>query len=38
VQKIVFADGYDDDNIAVTIPAKTLDPIGTVVVLEIKCQ
>ena len=38
VQKIVFADGYDDDNIVVTIPAKALDPIGTVVVLEIKCQ
>jgi len=38
VQKIVFADGYDDDNIVVTIPAKALEPIGTVVVLEIKCQ
>lgn len=38
VQKIVFADGYDDDNIVVTIPAKALDSIGTVVVLEIKCQ
>jgi len=38
VQEIVFADGYGDGNIVVTIPAKALEPIGIVVVLEIKYQ
>ena len=38
MQEIVFADGYDEGNIVVTIPAKALESIGTVVVLEIKYQ
>ena len=38
MQEIVFAGGYDGGNIVVTIPAKALEPVGIVVVLEIKYQ